>query len=1139
MSRRHLVSSIAATLALASFAATAAAQPVRLTHVVANAQALGSWPSGLKQAGATLYFRATDGSGEELWKSDGTAAGTVLVKDILPGPESSEPLNLVDGGALLYFTATDGIKRTLWKSDGTEQGTAALTDVRVYDVPMVHSGGLLYFVADDGVNGRELWKSDGTAAGTAMVKNIRTGPFGGSNPTRLTDANGTLFFIASDTLNVEALWKTDGTDAGTVKVRDFALDDVPAHLTYANGFLHFVAGDALHGRELWKSDGTAAGTVMVKDIRPGTSPSLADNLKAFGGTLFFWADDGANGREMWRSDGTEGGTVLVKETAPGPASLGPAAFTEAGGVLYFFLADGGGTAVLWKSDGTAAGTVAVKAMAPPGGMLPISAIDVSGALYFVNSSGWDLWRSDGTEAGTAPVGEVVDPVITAFAGRIHFSRETPQAGGEPWVHDPAAGTTYLLKDLFVGVSNTPIHTHRLSAHGGTLLFGAEQAIEGSELWRTDGTAAGTSIVEDILPGLQGGFPIGWQNPDPGLHRRIGPVLYFRGRDAMGEELWRSDGTAAGTFRVKDIRTGSDDSRPAGLTNVGGVLFFTADDGISGRELWKSDGTPAGTVMVKDIGSGFSVDRILAGTHGLVFFTASDSANGRELWKSDGSEAGTVMVKDISPGPGSSVDRFLGTSGDTIFFSANDGSSQALWKSNGTSAGTAKVKDVAVLEAGPTAVVGGLLFFSSNANGTGIELWKSDGTEAGTVMVKDIVPGPAGSYPSNYFGHQGTLYFTAEAPGVGRELWNSDGTAAGTVRVKSFGLPASIVGGPTTSANAFAGANGVIYFAADDGTSGRELWRSDGTELGTYRLVDMFPGSAAGNPTDLTIVGDRLYFVANDGVEPRSLWYLPLADADPPRLGNISTRTRVLTGEDVMIGGFVIGGPSSKTVAIVATGPSLTAYGIASPLPNPRITLVRSSDQAIIDTNDDWQAHPSASQLQGAGFAPSNVLEAAILASLSPGAYTVIVEGAGGGTGVSVIGVYEVDATNIPLVNISTRGRVQAGQDVMIGGFIVNGGGPQTLAILATGPSLSSFGITSPLANPRITLVRSSDQAIIDTNDDWQAHANASQLSAAGFAPSNALESGIHATLQPGAYTVIVEGVGGGTGVAVIGVYRLP
>ena len=293
------------------------------------------------------------------------------------------------------------------------------------------------------------------------------------------------------------------------------------------------------------------------------------------------------------------------------------------------------------------------------------------------------------------------------------------------------------------------------------------------------------------------------------------------------------------------------------------------------------------------------------------------------------------------------------------------------------------------------------------------------------------------------------------------------------------------------------------------------------------------GTATGAPsTDLDNVA-RPNPPAIGAYEPTSV-----APPNPPRLSNISTRMQVLTGNDVMIGGFVIGGGSNKTVAIVATGPSLAPFGISNFLANPTLTLVRSSDQAVLATNDDWQSASNQAQLQAAGFAPSNPLEAAILINLPPGAYTAIVQGVGGGTGVSVIGVYEVDGPTIPLTNISTRGRVLTGNDVMIGGFVITGTGPQQVAIVATGPSLAPFGIANPLADPTIQLVRSSDQAVIDTNDNWQTHANQAQLQAAGFAPSNPLESGILTTLPPGAYTVIVQGVGGGTGVAVIGVYKV-
>ena len=215
------------------------------------------------------------------------------------------------------------------------------------------------------------------------------------------------------------------------------------------------------------------------------------------------------------------------------------------------------------------------------------------------------------------------------------------------------------------------------------------------------------------------------------------------------------------------------------------------------------------------------------------------------------------------------------------------------------------------------------------------------------------------------------------------------------------------------------------------------------------------------------------------------------------------------------------------------------FGITNPLANPTMTLVRQSDHAVIATNDDWQKDPNASLLQASGFAPGNSKEAGLYISLPPGAYTAIVSGVGSTTGVSVVGVFEVDHPEIPLVNISTRGFVQTGSNVMIGGFIVNGSGPQTVAITATGPSLAPFGISNFLANPQIQLVRSSDQAVLATNDDWQSDVNAAQLQASGFAPGNSKEPGLFRTLDPGAYTVIVSGVGGTTGVALVGVFTSP
>jgi ELWxxDGT repeat protein len=210
-----------------------------------------SEPADFANVMGTLFFRANDGrSGFELWKSDGTATGTVLVKDIRPGPDSSSPLELTNANGTLLFRADDGTNGSeLWKSNGTAAGTALVKDICPRScspfallVGFTNVRGVLFFPADDGRTGSELWKSDGTAAGTTLVKDIRPGLDSLSGP----------------------------------------FSSFPAELTNVNGRLFFRADDGASGFELWKSDGTARGTVLVKDIRPGSessSPSGLTNVK--------------------------------------------------------------------------------------------------------------------------------------------------------------------------------------------------------------------------------------------------------------------------------------------------------------------------------------------------------------------------------------------------------------------------------------------------------------------------------------------------------------------------------------------------------------------------------------------------------------------------------------------------------------------------------------------------------------------------------------------------------------------------------------------------------------------------------------------------------------------------------------------
>jgi hypothetical protein len=251
--------------------------------------------------------------------------------------------------------------------------------------------------------------------------------------------------------------------------------------------------------------------------------------------------------------------------------------------------------------------------------------------------------------------------------------------------------------------------------------------------------------------------------------------------------------------------------------------------------------------------------------------------------------------------------------------------------------------------------------------------------------------------------------------------------------------------------------------------------------------------------------------------------------------NLSTRMRVQTGDNVGIGGFIISGTASKHVLLRAIGPSLTSFGIPNALPDPILELHGPGGF----TNNNWRDDPVQETLiLATGLAPSNNLESAIDANLSPGAYTAVVRGSNNSTGVALIEVYDLSsAAAAKLANISTRALVSTGDDIVIAGFILgNQSGPDRIVVRGIGPSLTAFGVPGALANPTLQL-RDNNGALLMANNDWQDDpAQAAELTAAGLAPTNSLESGLAATLPPGPYTALLAGSNNGTGVGVVEVY---
>ncbi|MGZ3457553.1 MAG: ELWxxDGT repeat protein, partial [Archangium sp.] len=660
-------------------------------------------------------------------------------------------------------------------------------------------------------------------------------------PESPTAAGTALLFSANDDSTGPELWRLDST--GPALVADIApgpIGSSPSRFFPMRGLTYFTATDGSHGVELWRTDGTTAGTFLLADIRPGPAGSQPSGFVELNGWIFFSANDGVKGNEPWRTDGTAEGTVLVRDITLGSGSSDPTAFTELGGQLYFLATGPGGTRQLWRTDGTQAGTVRLGANLTVQNVPPVKS---GRTLFFAGDDGTggsELWKTDGTDAGTVRV-----------------------------------------KDILPGPSGSA--PAQLAAFGGAVYFVASDGVTGRELWKTDGTEAGTQLVLELVAGNNS-----VEKPDSLVPTST--RLFFMMRDSSNTEsaLYATDGTATGTQKLVDFKA-LGGKGPLLMTANGSTLYFTGYEPTVGAELWTSDGTVSGSKRIgNDLFPGNRVTdpapHAFAVMGDTVYFVATAPGTGLTpefpaiptLWKTQGDVSNTIPVgAELKPTQGSDPAPFAAWNGALYFTTFEQDATAKLWRTDGTAVGTRALVDIVPSAPQPvTAPLGlstltplnGALYFAAIPSTTvGYQLFRTDGTDTGTAVVTPrLTLSTEASFPIELASYGGFLFFAGKDSTNGIELWKSDGTDTGTVLVKDVYAGSSASSRPSRFTPLSTPTGDALYFVTRDGSVGRELWKTDGTDTGTVRVADIRDDMGLGGVVDIAgVMGGALYFVANE------------------------------------------------------------------------------------------------------------------------------------------------------------------------------------------------------------------------------------------------------------------------------------
>ncbi len=771
--------------------------------------------------GDALIFWTTDfNSTTRLYSAAAPGAELTLLVQL---EQSGHLARLHRSGPLVYFwNYPQGFPEELWATDGTPGGTHRITtfEFEGIDAVEVSTGDRNLLFSAAGANGSELWFSDGTAGGTYPLSSF-TDP-----EARIwslaTTSNGANFLVEDASFGQE-LWTTDGTAGGTRAATSFGFHapfgEQPAEGTLfaAGGRIYFFASNGIDRVDLWVTSPSGASASTLMQICQEAFCYQDRWLVSVDSQVFFAFADPEHGRELWTTDGTPSGTHLFTDICPDACS----GFGE----------------VLASS----AGRLAFTAVSGPN---EPQTLYLASAPWLTVATLWDPVRGA--------------PTFTTFAERsaidsgerLYFAAQDPLGGTEPWVSDGSPSSTLQLVDIW-GTEESGSEPSGFTKTGNAVAFRAYAGDYGvnESFWLSEGTSATTRQ----LAGLPS-YCIAPYYPLESLPDRLVTL-----------DCW-------GDFLVLDPAASSLSLIPSGdcLSSMAfGAVGGQAAAALwcpSGTQIWKSDGTVAGTSSTLTLPEGFGIQAGFSavGSH-LLFAGGGDDVR---LYSMPGSLDAAVPLT----APGTYFESLIAPENESLGFFAMG---TRLHRTDGTPGGTFPVgppHEYLILRAAIRSAAGYDLLVRNEFNF--YEVWKSDGTDSGTQNRGSIGP-VYDSTAAVAFDRAGDdLYFILGSYGEPQTLWTLTDSST-QPRALHAAPPAGSSGGPFL---AHRGAR--EFFRGCDASHGCELWVTEASEATTRMLHDIYPGPASSDPAELFTNGDLLYFSADDGLHGRELWVLPL-DGGPP------------------------------------------------------------------------------------------------------------------------------------------------------------------------------------------------------------------------------------------------------------------